>query len=107
MDFLASLGVNGIIWSHMESYGVNGITWNHMESFGVNRVTWSQWSHIESMESRRITWSQSNLGIIKSAVSPLVLPLDTREEPSPTKPFLSSVQEKKVYTKSFEFHITP
>ncbi len=62
----------GVTWSHMESYGVNGITWNHMESFGVNRVTWSQWSHIESMESRRITWSQWNLGIIKSAVSPLI-----------------------------------
>jgi hypothetical protein len=29
------------------------------------------------------------------------------DEPSSTKPFLSSVQEKKVYTKPSEFHITP
>jgi hypothetical protein len=30
-----------------------------------------------------------------------------REEPSPAKGFLSSVQEKKVYTKPLEFLIKP
>jgi len=46
--FLALLGVNGIIWNHIESYG---IIWNHMESYGVNGITWN---HTESIESRRI-----------------------------------------------------
>jgi len=42
MDFLALLGVNGIIWSHMESMESLGIIWNHLESIeslGVNGVT--------------------------------------------------------------------
>jgi hypothetical protein len=44
---------------------------------------------------------------IKKSTKPLkVLPVYPGKEPSPTKPFLSSVQEKKVYTKPLEFHIT-
>ncbi len=45
---------------------------------------------------------------IKKSTKPLkVLPVYRGEEPSLTKPFLSFVQEKKVYTKPLEFHITP
>jgi hypothetical protein len=36
-----------------------------------------------------------------------VLAVYSREEPSPAKPFLSSVQQKKVYKKPLEFVLNP
>ncbi len=53
-------------------------------------------------------WVQSLKKRIKKSTKPSkVLPVCPREGPSPAKPFLSSAQQKKVYTNPLEFRIKP